>query len=113
MDAGELMKRCAKAGESLLSFCLSVEIVAAQKDLSKHNVLLAQRSDLAEDWGENAIASGRQQSHHQRRDGPELSSQSQRHLCHDFKGGSFERSFSSAMDVFEVLILKEEIFDIL
>ncbi|CAK8682452.1 unnamed protein product [Clavelina lepadiformis] len=48
--ADGLMKRCAKAGESPLSFCLSVEIVAIQKDLSKHNVLLAQRSDLAEYW---------------------------------------------------------------
>ena len=49
MDDG-MMKRCAKAGESPLSFCLSVEIVAIQKDLSNHNVLLAQRSDLAEYW---------------------------------------------------------------
>ncbi|CAK8687246.1 unnamed protein product [Clavelina lepadiformis] len=84
--ADGLMKRCAKA---------------------------AQRSDLAEDWSENAIASGRQQSHHQSRDGLELSSQNQRHLCHDFKGGSFGRSFSSAMDVFEILIQEEEIFEIL
>ncbi|CAK8687282.1 unnamed protein product [Clavelina lepadiformis] len=49
----------------------------------------------------------------QRQDVLELSSQNQRNLCHDFKGGSFGRSFSPAMDVFGVVILKEEIFEIL
>ncbi|CAK8687421.1 unnamed protein product [Clavelina lepadiformis] len=47
----------------------------------------------------------------QRQDVLELSSQNQRHLCHDFKGGSFGRSFSPATDVFGVVILKEEIFE--
>ncbi|CAK8687392.1 unnamed protein product [Clavelina lepadiformis] len=60
-----------------------IELHHSSLDLKRPKV--AQRSDLAEDWSENAIASGRQQSHHQSGADLESSSQNQRHLCHDFK----------------------------